>query len=84
MNNSCPSALSVSAAYLITFSCYGSHLPGHEGTTDRDHNVPGTRLRESQPRFRQYSEALLKQMPFELDVEQRGVVLRAICQGQCL
>ena len=47
--------------YLITFSCYGSHLPGQEGTTDRDRNVPGTRLRESQPKLRHYIEASMKQ-----------------------
>jgi REP element-mobilizing transposase RayT len=66
--------------YLITFSCYGSHLPGQEGTTDREHNVPGTRLLESQPRLRQYSEASMKQAPFEMDSGQRNVALDAVLE----
>src|SRR5580704_3597209 len=58
--NTFPRLLIVIAAYLITFSCYGSHLPGQEGTTDRNHNVPGTRLREAQPKLHQYAQAALR------------------------
>ena len=36
--------------YLITFSCYGSHLHGHDlGSVDRNHRVPGSRLLEANP-----------------------------------
>jgi REP element-mobilizing transposase RayT len=66
------------AAYLITFSCYGWHLPGQEGAVDRDHNVPGSRLREPRAKLHQYVAASLKQEPFELDADQRAVTLEAI------
>jgi len=77
--NSLPHLLIV-IVYLITFSCYGSHLPGQEGTTDRDHNVPGTRLREPQAKLRQYIEAWMKQAPFEMDYDQRNLTLEAILE----
>jgi hypothetical protein len=66
------------ATYLITFSCYGSHLPGEEGTTDRDHNVPGTPRRELQPGLRWNVESSLRQIPFEMDADRRGIALGAI------
>jgi len=70
--------LIVIACYLITFSCYGSRLPGQEGTTDRNHNVPGTRLREVQPKLRRYAAASLRQTPYEMDAGQRDIVLEAM------
>jgi hypothetical protein len=27
------------AAHLITFTCYGSYIPGQQGAIDRDHNA---------------------------------------------
>ena len=37
-------------AYLITFSCYGSHLHGSEsGSVDRNHNVVGGRYLAPEP-----------------------------------
>ncbi len=70
------------AAYLITFYCYGSHLAGQEGSVDRNHNVPGTRLPEPRLNLRQFKEASLKQEPFEMNSDQRGVTLEAI-RGVC-
>ena len=66
------------AAYLITFSCYGHHLPGQDGAVDRRHNVPGTRLAEPRPKLRRNREASLKQAPFEMDADQGAVTLKAI------
>ena len=51
------------AAYLITFTCYGSYIPGQQGAIDRDHNVPGSRLPGARPKLRQHVEAWLKQAP---------------------
>src|SRR5271168_1558659 len=76
--NKLAGSLNFIAAYLITFCCYGSHLPGQEGAVDRRHNVPGTRLPEPRPKLRQYREASLKQAPFEMDADQRAVTLKAI------
>jgi REP element-mobilizing transposase RayT len=73
-----PRLLIVIATYLITFSCYGSHLPGQEGTTDRNHNVPGTRHLAAQPDLRRFAELTLRQPPFELDANQRNITLDAI------
>jgi len=42
--------------------------------------VPGTRLREAQPRLRRYIEGTLRQAPFELDADQRTITLHAICE----
>jgi REP element-mobilizing transposase RayT len=35
-------------------------------------------LREAQPKLRHYSEGLLRQSPFELEADQRCVVLEAV------
>ncbi|MGA3205705.1 MAG: transposase [Bryobacteraceae bacterium] len=63
---------------LITFSCYGWHIPGQPGAIDRHHNAPGAPLPEPRPRLCQYVEARLKQAPFEMDAGQRFVTLEAI------
>ncbi len=65
-------------AYLITFSSYGSHIPGQQGCIDRNHNVPGTREPQPRPHLRQHLETSLKQLPFEMDFEQRAGTLEAI------
>jgi REP element-mobilizing transposase RayT len=76
--NSSSPLLIVIATYLITFSCYGSHIPGQEGFTDRKHNVPGTRRQETQPKLRHYLEGVLRQEPFKMDVDQRNITLAAM------
>jgi hypothetical protein len=66
------------ASYLITFTCYGNHLPGEEGRVDREHNVPGTRtLPEDRVRIEQ-SLGFLKYPPYHLDALRRGVVLEGL------
>src|ERR1700680_3162051 len=50
------------------------------GAIDRDYNVPGTRLPECRPKLRQYVDASLKQAPFEMDADQRDVVVKAMSE----
>jgi REP element-mobilizing transposase RayT len=74
------------AAYLITFTCYGSYIPGQQGAIDRDHNVPGSRLPGPRPKLRQHVDASLKQESYEMDQGQRAIVLKAIgevCRYKC-
>src|SRR6266852_6908515 len=81
-----PRPLLSMAAYLITFTCYGSYLPGQQGAIDRDHNVPGSRLPSPRPKLRQHVDAALKQAPYEMDQDQRAIVLKAIgevCHCKC-
>jgi hypothetical protein len=66
------------AAYLITFTGYGSYIPGQQGAIDRDHNVAGSRLPGPRPKLRQHVDASLKQAPYEMDQGQRAIVLQAI------
>jgi|SRR5579862_1974990 len=67
-----------SATYLITFVCYGSHLPGQVGTVDRDHNIPGTRtIPEDEVRIAQSSN-LMKHPMYRLDAFRRDVVLQGM------
>jgi REP element-mobilizing transposase RayT len=65
--------------YLITFTCYGSHLHGDErGSIDRHHNTVETPLAPaSQPRI-QMKQTLMDQPPYLLDLERRRTVLAAI------
>ncbi len=65
-------------AYLIAFSCYGWHLPGQEGTIDRNHNIPDTRPLDPNPSLHQHAQASLRQAPFQMDAAQRAVTLDAI------
>ena len=62
-------------AFLITFTCYGSHLPGQEGCIDRRHNVPGSRRPEPNEALREFWSVA---DPFELGAAERPIVLSAI------
>ena len=55
------------ATYLVTFTCYGPHIPGQEGAVDREHNLFGARIPAPRPKLRQHIEASLKQSPYEMD-----------------
>ncbi len=67
-------------AYLLTFTCYGTHIPGHQGTIDRNHNLHGARIPDPNPKLRQYVDANLKQSPHDMDPAQRTVTLNAIVE----
>jgi REP element-mobilizing transposase RayT len=69
--------------YLITFSCYGSHLHGDErGSIDPKHNQPGSRVRPGEPALQRFERQSMKNPPYVLDAQRRQIVLRAIV-GVC-
>ena len=68
-------------AYLVTFSCYGTHLHGDErGSVDRRHNVPHTPYLEPQRGRAVVARVVMKSPPYALDSDRRGVTLRALCE----
>ena len=68
-------------AYLITFTCYGTRLHGDEdGSVDRFHNQPHTRLLDENPGRERFERSLSKHPADTLGVEERAVVLEAIRQ----
>ena len=65
--------------YFITFACYGCRLHGDEsGSIDRDHNLPGSRLLESDPQRLADERRRMDQPPYELDGQRRSAVLEAL------
>jgi REP element-mobilizing transposase RayT len=68
-------------AYLITFSCYGSHLHGSEnGSVDGNHNLKGGRYLAPEPGLVRAKEERMHGPRYALDHEKRGIVLAAIRQ----
>ena len=66
-------------AYLITFTCYGSHLHGDErGSVDRWHNGIGGPTRPGEPALERFERGEMKSPPYLLDENCRKVILRAI------
>ena len=69
--------------YLITFTCYGSHLHGEEsGSVDRRHSVPGSRLADANPARLTAKRDQMDQPPYLLDQVRRMTVLgslREVC-----
>ena len=64
------------AIYLITFSCHGTYLPGQEGTIDRAHNVPGTRIPAASARLQSFWAG--SKAAVEMDAPEREIVLASI------
>jgi REP element-mobilizing transposase RayT len=65
--------------YLITFTCYGSHLHGDEsGSVDRNHNVPYSRLAPANPERVATMRQQMHQAPYLLDPDRRAIVLDAL------
>jgi hypothetical protein len=65
--------------YLLTFACYGCHLHGvQSGFVDRRHNLPGSRLIESDPKRVWADRQRMDQPPHGMDGRRRKVVLAAI------
>jgi REP element-mobilizing transposase RayT len=70
--------------YLITFTCYGTHLHGDEpGTVDRRHNLPGSRFLETDADRTATEAELMDQKPYLLDAVRRVAVL-AVLREVCL
>src|SRR4051794_18420754 len=66
-------------AYLLTFRCHGTWLPGDpRGYVNRWHNSPGTRAIAANRRLEAATLRQLPHPPIELRPEQRAVVARAI------
>ena len=81
--NSCdpyPANLNSPLAYLITWSCYGTHLWGSRaGSVDRRHNLYGSPLVRRNDQRNRSLERRLQEPPFRLDAPRREVVLQAVC-----
>jgi REP element-mobilizing transposase RayT len=67
-------------AYFITFTCYGSHLPGDEGWTSRFENGHGTPSAKSSQRLASFCASLMKNPLYQLDQRRRRVVRAAILE----
>src|SRR5580698_7900688 len=67
--------------YLITFSCYGSHIHGDEsGSVDRNHTLFGGRGLDSNP-HRTFAETHQMDQPsYIMDAARRDAVLAAIVE----
>ncbi len=67
--------------YLITFSCYGSHLHGHEsGSVDKRHNLPGSRMLKPDPRRVSVDRRHMNQRFWVLDKNRRDAVLSSMLE----
>lgn len=66
-------------AYLLTFSTYGTHLPGSEkGWVDAQHRVPGSPVRARDADREAFWRLRLSETPLVLDQENRQLVLRVV------
>jgi hypothetical protein len=66
-------------AYLLTFSTYGTHLPGSEkGWVDAQHCLAGSPMRSHNPSREAYWRSHLNESPWVLDQEARLVTLGVI------
>lgn len=66
-------------SYLLTFSTYGTHLPGAgKGWVDEQHCIPGSPMRASNPRRLVWWRAQLNEAPWTLSVEARHITRDAI------
>ena len=67
--------------YLLTFACYGCHLHGDEsGSVDREHNLPGSRLIDADPKRVSAERLLMDQTPYSLDRSRREAVLASLLE----
>jgi REP element-mobilizing transposase RayT len=68
-------------AHFLTFSTYGTHLPGSEkGWIDAQHSVRGSPILEPNPMRQTYWQTHLKEPPWTMrEAEHRQTVLEAIC-----
>ncbi len=65
--------------YLLTFSTYGTHLPGSEkGWVDVQHRIPGSRMLGANPKRQAWWLAHLNETPWTFDRESRRLTLEAV------
>jgi REP element-mobilizing transposase RayT len=71
-------------AYLLTFTCYGSHLHGDErGSVDREHNHVGSRGVNPYRAWVNASRSIMTDECYRLDEDCRRIVLasmRQVCE----
>jgi hypothetical protein len=68
-------------AYFITFTCYGTHLPGDgSGWATRKQNVHGTPFPEASNPLESYCVDQMKDPRYKLDQTRRGLVRKAILE----
>jgi len=68
-------------AYFITFTTYGTWLPGSaKGSVDDAHNVYGTPLVAADPQRAHGAEAALVQPPYVISAAERAIVCSAIVE----
>ena len=68
-------------AYLLTFSTYGTHLPGSgKGWVDAQRSVPGSPMLTHNRRREEYWRSHLKETPFLLDSIAREIALQVITE----
>ncbi len=68
-------------AYFITFSCYGTHLHGHEsGSVDKFHNRYGTAFLPSDEVLHRKEANRMKQPPYIIDNARASVILNAVIE----
>ncbi|MBI4483913.1 MAG: transposase [Acidobacteria bacterium] len=67
--------------YLITFSCYGTHLHGDQrGSTTIYLNEPGTPTIPSNPELVEENRKRMRQGPYRLDQSRRRIALEAVLE----
>ena len=73
-------------AYFITFSSYGTHLPGSEkGWVDAKHSIPGSPVLGGDVQIASFWKARLKEPRLVLEQDQRRIVLDGLwnsCEDQ--
>ena len=67
--------------YLITFACYGTHLPGQIGAVDRNHNLYGGLFPEPDDRMEAHARSLMHHQCYLLEIVPREIVLGAIIEA---
>jgi REP element-mobilizing transposase RayT len=65
---------------LITWCCYGSHIPGEDGIVSKRNNHFGARVATPNVFFARASRVVMADKAFELGAAQREHVLRAIVE----
>jgi REP element-mobilizing transposase RayT len=66
------------AAYLITFACYGAHLPGQAGTIDHNRNLFGSPREKENKAKEAEARQKMRQGPYLLDATRRAIVLDSL------
>ena len=68
-------------AYFITFTTYGSWLPGSvKGSVDNEHNVYGTPWVEADAERERQAREAMTQVPYVMTSAEREIVCRAMAE----